>query len=118
MTPAVAVVLGFLTGSGGLQVAGVTINAASVEGGAMVAFEDVRASCPLALPAMNYAAARWPKRKGIQTIARMTRALCAAVQQPDTPVNQAIAVAAVIAALKAPASSPSMAPAIAHNRKR
>ena len=117
--PVLAVIIGILTGTGATTYGPVIVGAAKAEAGAAIAFKDIRAACPIGKPLLDLVAIKAGKKhKGLITLARMNDALCLAVQKPDTPWNQALAVEAVIAAIKDPNAVSSFVLAQAHNQRR
>ena len=105
IVPAIAA---FLAGA---HLGPIVTGAVQGEAVAFAGYADVKKACPYAQPAADAALvlARVNHKvapAGVVRIAAVVDALCRAVQAPDTPLNQARAVGAVLAALKA-TSAPS-----------
>jgi hypothetical protein len=97
--PVLAIVAGWLSAMAATSYAPALLDVSRVETGVTIAYADIQKGCPLAQPLIDIAAARWPTRAGVARLARVTDALCAAVKQPDTPANQARALAAIVGAV-------------------
>jgi hypothetical protein len=110
--PAVAAIVAFLTGAGG--VAAAPWAATIIHGGQVVAgvYADLPAICSATDPLIDALGDAYPHSIELSRLAGVADAVCAAAGQPNTPASQARLVVAAIVAMQAAAAKLGAAPGV------